>query len=320
MSLVARRQRAETPDEVAVRDEVAALSWAELDAALNRSTSALLAAQLGPDRRVAVFAENSIGTVLAYLTGILAGCSGVPVNHHLLANECAYILRDSGASLVFAGPENADVALEAARLAGGLPVIAWGAAPAGAIGWERFVADGRDEEPPEDLRPLPYLHYTSGTTGFPKGVVTPPGLYPGSEAPTLREHVAALQAARWPGSGPYLTVAPLYHSGQLYAIKSALAAGQPLIVMHRFDPERALELIERHRVGRVNVVPTHFARLLALGAEVRARYDVSSLELVTHSAAACPIDVKYRMIDWLGPILYEGYGATEQGTVSSISS
>src|SRR5262245_3492759 len=72
-------------DEAALRDERSALTWRELDAVLNRSTNALLARDTGPDRRIAVFAENSIETVLAYLTGILAGCSGVPINYHLRA-------------------------------------------------------------------------------------------------------------------------------------------------------------------------------------------------------------------------------------------
>ena len=123
MSLVGVRQRATAPDEMALRDEVSVLSWAELDAVLNRATNALLARDLGAQRRVAVFAENSATTVLAYLAEILAGCSGVPINYHLLPDECAYILRDSGAALLFAGPENLDPGLEAAatrrRRAGG---------------------------------------------------------------------------------------------------------------------------------------------------------------------------------------------------------
>ncbi|MGA2757963.1 MAG: AMP-binding protein, partial [Solirubrobacteraceae bacterium] len=73
MSLVGSKQRASTPDAAAVRDEARALSWAELDALLNRATNALLRLDLDPDRRVAVFAENSVNTVVAYLAEILAG-------------------------------------------------------------------------------------------------------------------------------------------------------------------------------------------------------------------------------------------------------
>ena len=68
------------------------------------------------------------------------------------------------------------------------------------------------------------------------------------------------------------------------------------------------------------MVPTHFVRLLALPEDVRARYDVSSLRLVAHTGASCPIDVKRRMIEWFGPVLQDSYGATEVGTTCTISS
>jgi long-chain acyl-CoA synthetase len=314
--------RGSAEGDIALRDERDMLTWRELDARLNRAINALLEYDLGADRRVAVFAENSVDTVVAYLTGILAGCSVVPVDYHLRAEECAYILRDSGASLVFAGPANAGRALEAAALAADPQVVAWDVPSSGGLTtWEELEASGDSREPPGDLPPLPYLHYTSGTTGFPKGTKTPTGTYPGAESGTLREHVEALAGVTPHDEGPQLVVAPLYHSGQLFAVKVSVLGGRPLIVSRRrFDPQQFLYLVERHRVGRVQLVPTHFVRLLALPEEVRARYDLSSLKMVSHSAAACPVDVKRRMIDWFGPIIYEGYGATEQGTVSSITS
>jgi acyl-CoA synthetase (AMP-forming)/AMP-acid ligase II len=307
--------------ETAVRDEYgAALTWTQLDRLLNRSVNALLRRDVGPDRRLAVLAQNSVGTVVAYLTEILAGCSGVPINYHLRAEECAYILRDSEAGLLFVGPETVDVGVEAAALAGGVPVVAWGVeARPDVERWEDFEASGSDEEPPDDLKPLPYLHYTSGTTGFPKGTETPPNLYPGGEAPTIREHVEALVATTPRDQGPHLTIAPLYHSGQVFAIKSAVLAGRTHVVLNRFDPEKTLRAIDEFKVGRLGMVPTHFVRLLALPAEVRGRYDVSSLRDVAHTAAPCPVDVKRQMIEWWGPVISEGYGATEQGIVASIT-
>jgi acyl-CoA synthetase (AMP-forming)/AMP-acid ligase II len=260
-------------------------------------------------------------TVVAYLAQILAGCSGVPINYHLRADECAYILRDSDASLLFVGPENVERAVEAAALAGGMPVIAWGMpGREGVITWEDFLALGGEDEPPEDGRPRPYLHYTSGTTGFPKGTETPPGLYPGGEADTIREHIEALQAMQQGFDGPQLTAAPLYHSGQLACVKRCVAAGRSLVLMRRFDAEAVLAAIDRFGVGRMLMVPTHFARLLALPEDVRARYDVSSMTSLSHVGAPCPIDTKYRMLEWFGPVITEAYGATEQGVVSTISS
>jgi acyl-CoA synthetase (AMP-forming)/AMP-acid ligase II len=130
MAVVGSKQRRESPDSIALRDERVAVTWLELDDLLNRATNALLGMDLGSDRRIGVFAENTVNTVIAYLAGVLSSCSGVPINYHLRAQECAYILRDSDAALLLVGPENVDRGLEAARLAGGTRVLAWGASAA----------------------------------------------------------------------------------------------------------------------------------------------------------------------------------------------
>jgi len=83
------------------------------------------------------------------------------------------------------------------------------------------------------------------------------------------------------------------------------------VIMGRFDPERALDLIAAHGVATAYMVPTQFVRLLRLPPEVKARYDVSSLEVVVHSAAPCPPDVKRQMMDWWGPVIWETYGGME---------
>jgi acyl-CoA synthetase (AMP-forming)/AMP-acid ligase II len=99
-----------------------------------------------------------------------------------------------------------------------------------------------------------------------------------------------------------------------------LGGGKPLVAMGRFDAEVVLDTIARRRVSSTLMVPTHFQRLLALPEATRARYDVSSLRSVAHTGAACPREIKQRMIDWFGPVLLEAYGGTESGTTNSITS
>jgi long-chain acyl-CoA synthetase len=106
------------PAEVALRDRERALRWAEVDDILNRVANAVLAADLGPKRRVAVFAENAAETALAHLGGLLGGASTVPVNFHLTADEAAYILEDSETRIVFVGPETAERGVVAWRRIG----------------------------------------------------------------------------------------------------------------------------------------------------------------------------------------------------------
>jgi long-chain acyl-CoA synthetase len=109
----------------------------------------------------------------------------------------------------------------------------------------------------------------------------------------------------------YLSPAPLYHSAPQASVSLALRLGATAVIMEHFDPARYLELVGRHRVTHSQVVPTMFSRLLKLPESVREAADVSSLEVIVHAAAPCPVPVKEQMITWLGPIILEYYGATE---------
>jgi acyl-CoA synthetase (AMP-forming)/AMP-acid ligase II len=219
------------------------------------------------------------------------------------------------------GPETAERGRDAAAATVGRPlVVGWRSEAAeGVLSWTDWLARGEDAEPAADMPPRPFLHYTSGTTGHPKAVETPPTMFAGGA--TVREHFdkVAPDPLANRDRGPTLVVGPLYHTGPLTSVR-ALAAGIPLVVLGRFDAERTLWAIERFRVASAVMVPTHFQRLLALPDDTRQRYDVSSVQQLTHTGAACPLDVKRRMIEWFGPVLFEAYGATESGTTNAISS
>jgi long-chain acyl-CoA synthetase len=90
-------------------------------------------------------------------------------------------------------------------------------------------------------------------------------------------------------------------------------------MMDGWDAKQALYLIDKYRVSHTHMVPTMFHRMLSLPAEVRQQYDLSSLQFVLHGAAPCPVPVKHKLIEWLGPIVYEYYAATE-GTGSAVDS
>jgi long-chain acyl-CoA synthetase len=314
-----RAQRGHEP--AVIFEDEPALSWGELDALLNRSVNALVDRDLGPDRRVGVFAHNHPNTIVAYLTGVLAGCSGVPINYQLRAEECAYILRDSGARLLFVGPENIEAGLEAARLAGGLPVIAWGAEGRSDVEtWEDFLASASPQEPPDDRRPRRYLFYTSGTTGFPKGTTGPLLSMMGDDQPTSAAQVRAIVDSTPEDLDAWLVMAPLYHGAHLTVIKRVVLVGRTLVLYRRFDAERTLRAIQEFGVTDTVMLPAHFMRLLALPEDVRARYDLSSLRRVVTGAAPCPVEVKHRLLEWFGPVVVENYGATEVGAMATILS
>jgi long-chain acyl-CoA synthetase len=318
MSLAARGNLSTQPDALALCDERVSLTWRELDEVVNRFTNALLACE-GVER-IAVFAHNSVEVMLTHLAALHAGVSAVPVNSHLTSEEFAYILRDSGAGAIFTGPETLEVARQAADRAGGQPIVVWRSGPVpGVAPYEAWLAMASPAEPPVDMTPRPPLQYTSGTTGRPKGVETPPYMFPAEPTVELLFAKRAQAVAELGDRSPTLVVGPLYHSGPMTSVRM-LAAGKPVVIRSRFDAEEALKAIEAHAIKSVMMVPTHFQRLLALPAEVREKYDVSSLVDVLQSGAACPPSIKRQMIAWFGPVLRESYGATEAGVICQISS
>jgi acyl-CoA synthetase (AMP-forming)/AMP-acid ligase II len=152
--------------------------------------------------------------------------------------------------------------------------------------------------------------YSSGTTGKPKGVTRAFVAEPlDGTAITVSPLLSMLFG--FTSESSYLSPAPLYHAAPLRFCLSAQGMGATVVVMEHFDAEDYLRLAEKYRLTHSQVVPTMFVRMLKLDPEIRARYDVSSLQCVIHAAAPCPVQVKKQMIDWFGPIIHEYYAGTE---------
>lgn len=312
---------AQQPNQIAIQDSDASLTWRDVDDTLNRAANGLHGLDLGPDRRIAVFAENSVQTALANLGGLVAGASVVPVNFHLTAEEVAYILSDSGARVLFVGEATEARGIEAAKSSGVHTVVSWGKSP-DAVNWDTWLSEQSSDNPDHSLPPKPNLLYTSGTTGRPKGTELPPTMFAGGA--TVDEHLANFRErtlARMAGAeiGPQLVVGPMYHTGPLSATRQ-LIAGVPSVILGRFDAEATLAAIQEHKIQSTLMVPTHFVRLLALPDEVKNNYDVSSVTSISHTGAKCPVDTKRAMIEWFGPVFLDAYGASEVGTTCMITS
>jgi long-chain acyl-CoA synthetase len=307
------------PEEWALRFNEKSMSWLDVDLTLNKVANGLHEIDLGPERRVAVFAENSMETAMANLGGLIGGASVVPINFHLTAQEVAYILENSGTRVLFLGPETEERGIEAANIAGVKIVIGWDILEVsnGLLSWEDWLSHSKDEEPPLGLKPLPNLLYTSGTTGRPKGTNLPPTMFAAGD--TIEEHLENLKLSPNVGLGPHLVVGPMYHTGPLSGAR-LLAAGVNSVILGKFDAEATLSAIDKYKTGTTIMVPTHFVRLLALPQEVKDKYDVSSMVSIAHTGANCPVDTKISMINWFGPVFRDAYGASEVGTTCSLDS
>ena len=292
------------------------ITYGELDAASNRFAQLLRARgfQIG-DTIALCFDNNPVFFALCW-GAQRAGLIYVAVSCRLTAPEIAYIARDSGARLLVGNGAFGDVFDAVAQIEPGLAQLRLGG-----TGEHDLTAAlaAMPAEPIADERAGIDMLYSSGTTGKPKGVRVPL-----PEDPAIGSGNGLLDLARGAfgldEDTIYLSPAPLYHAAPLRWSLTVQKLGGTVVCMEKFDPELALQLIERHRVTASQWVPTHFVRLLKLDEAVRHRYDLSSLRCAIHAAAPCPVPVKQAMIAWWGPILREYYAGTEGNGFTFISS
>lgn len=256
-----------------------------------------------------VMLPNTIELVALYFAAMECGLYVVPINWHLTGPEVAYIVEDSEAK-AFVGHERF---ADAARIAAaGLPEQARFAV--GAVDGFRPLAELEvDGGRPQDRTQGAPMVYTSGTTGRPKGVKRPLTGADPDDVPLASSGFFALFGIRPFDDNVHICGSPLYHTAVLNFVGISIQLGHAVVLMDRFDAEEMLRLIDRYRVTHSHMVPTQFTRLLALPADVRAKYDVSSLRSMIHGAAPCPNEVKRAMLDWWGPVVIEYYAATEGG-------
>jgi len=303
------------PDDLAVTDGRCTLNWAELAHDVDRAGAAMLAVATGVDDRVAVLGDNAVATLVAHAAGLCAGVGTTATSRQLTSTEMTDQWSSGGVVAAIAGPSSAGAAAAAADELQLRSLVVHGTdAPPGALAWHRWLESSPGGLDSTGRPPRPVLVYTSGTTGRPRGAEV---RWTKKAIHTSDEYLHAITSeSRFP-AGAHLVVGPLQHNAPLTSLRHLLA-GQPVVVLPRFDAEAVLAAVQTHRVTSTTMVPTHFQRLLALDPAVRARYDVSSLQLVSQTGAACPPDVKLAMIEWFGPILVESYGGSEVGTVSRI--
>lgn len=302
------------PDHIAIIDsEGSERTAGEVLARVNRIVHGLRALGLQKGDAVATLLPNCPEMIELALACGQAGFYVTPVNAHLTAPEVAFILGDCGAKAVVTHPRFVETC-RAALAEGGANIpdtarFATGDAD-GFRGYDALT-DGQPDDTPEGRVGGFVMTYTSGTTGRPRGVRRPVGDVPPDHL--AHSFTGFLQLFGIEPGKVHLVTSPLYHTAVINFCLYSLHFGHTVVVMDKWTPEGMLAKIDAHRVNTTHVVPTHFVRLLNLDDDTKARYDLSSLSHVVHSAAPCPVEVKRKMLQWFGPVVYEYYAASEGG-------
>jgi fatty-acyl-CoA synthase len=285
------------------------VTFAEMDAYANRFAQLLRARGLKRGDHFAVLMENNVHYLQVVWGSQRAGTMMVPISTRLTAPEICYILKDAGAKFLLTSTRYAE-AIEGIRdECADLPLLIVDGE--GEEDYEAALA-AQPAEPIPDQAPGQYMLYSSGTTGRPKGVKPAPPEDDDILATNPLMGLAVMGAGMpADGSMVYLSPAPLYHAAPIGWCTTAQRLGGTVVVMEKFDPEHALETIEKYKITDSQWVPTHFVRMLKLDPEVRTRYDLSSHQRALHAAAPCPVPIKREMIEWWGPIINEYYAGSE---------
>jgi len=312
----------EVPDRIAIVSDHGNRTFGELNARANQLVRALRRRGVESGAALALMCRNRPEFAEVWAACSRGGYRLTPINWHLTGEEAGYIIDDCEAQVIVADARHAQSAAGAARHAPGATVrLAIGGDIEGYESYDDALA-GEDDANIDDPVPGGQMLYTSGTTGRPKGVTRDMASL--AAAPTAAAASATVASSRLatinsyvPGDDLHLCTGPLYHAAPLaFSLSLPLASGVGIVLMDDWDAQETLRLIEEHNITHTHMVPTMFVRLLKLPDDVRDRHDLTSLRNILHGAAPCPPNVKQSLIDWLGPIVYEYYAATEgAGTV-----
>jgi long-chain acyl-CoA synthetase len=311
------------PERVAfvLADTGERLSYRELDEGSNRVAQLFRSRGLLAGDAVALMLRNVLEFPILYWGAQRSGLFVTLISTHLKPAEAAYILNDCGARLFVTSAEVGDTPAVLARSHAELtPKVqtVYSVGPEALAGAEPLAAalGAMPATPVADQISGSYILYSSGTTGRPKGIVVPFQRQP-------IEEVGATEGSTrmFEGYDPLIAfnAGPLYHGAPIGGMIATHRLGGTVVTLRKFDALQTLKAIADWRVVHAQFVPTMFVRLLALPEETRRSFDLSTLQYILHAAAPCPVEIKRRMLDWLGPIIYEYYGASENfgGTIIS---
>ena len=299
---------ATNPDGPALKLDDMVVTYSQLEDGSRRVAGMLAERGIGPGDRVGIMLPNVPHFAVVYYGILRAGCVVVPMNVLLKGRETAFYLADPEAKAVFAWKDFADAAQTGANEAGAECIVV------DPVGFLQLLAETEPagaelaDRAGDDTA---VILYTSGTTGTPKGAEL--------THDNLRKNVEAAVGLFGLGSEAVtLGALPLFHSfGQTCGLNATVSAGGCLTLIPRFEPGKALEIIQRDRVSVFEGVPTMFSAMLHHPGA--GDYDVSSLQVCASGGSAMPVEVMRGFEEMFGCKVLEGYGLSETSPVASFN-
>ncbi len=303
VTLAAVRHR----DAVGLVDERGALTFGDLDARSNAIANEWRRTGLQPGSTVAILTRNHRGLLDALFAATKTGARVVLLNTDFGRTQLSEVVAREGAELLVHDEEYADAVadVEVRR------ICAWAEQP-GADMLDDLIRRGDPSPPPAPGVKPSIVILTSGTTGTPKGASR-------SVPRSLLPLAGLLDKAPFRSEEVTVCCAPLFHSLGFGHLMIAMILGSTLVVRRRFDPEGALESVERHRASALIVVPIMLRRILDLGPSAFADRDLSTLRIIFVAGSQLGAELCTRAMETFGPVVYNLYGSTEvaYGTVAT---
>ncbi|MEV8593730.1 acyl-CoA synthetase [Streptomyces sp. NPDC052012] len=300
---VLRRSARRTPARTAVEYGDRTWTYDELDTAVSRAASVLLAEGLTPGDRVGAFGHNSDAYLIGFLACARAGLVHVPVNQNLTGDDLAYLVGQSGSTLVLADPDLAD------RLPGGVRTLPL--RDTGDCLLARLAGAAPYDGPEPRSEDLVQLLYTSGTTALPKGAMM-------THRALVHEYLSAITALDLAAGDRPVHALPLYHSAQMHVfLMPYLAVGASSVILDAPDGDRLFDLIETGRADSLFAPPTVW-----IGLSNRpdfATRDLGGLRKAYYGASIMPVPVLERLRRRLPDLaFYNCFGQSEIGPLATV--
>ncbi|MBW8818249.1 MAG: acyl-CoA synthetase [Streptomyces sp.] len=300
---VLRRSARRTPARVAVEYGERSWTYEELDDAVSRAARLLLDQGLDRGDRVGAYGHNSDAYLIGFLACARAGLVHVPVNQNLTGDDLAYLVGQSGSTLVLADPDLAG------RLPEGVRTLPLRDADESLLA--RLATASPYDGPEPRSEDLVQLLYTSGTTALPKGAMM-------THRALVHEYLSAITACDLSAGDRPVHSLPLYHSAQMHVfLLPYLAVGATNIILDAPDGDRLFDLIEQGRADSLFAPPTVW-----IGLSNRpdfATRDLSGLRKAYYGASIMPVPVLERLRERLPKLaFYNCFGQSEIGPLATV--